>query len=85
MPFETSRTQNAVTQYYHTVSFRQSFANPPVFVSGMQTTDSAETATGRCRNLDRFHVDVRIEEERSDDNETVHTTEVVGYVAVQYP
>jgi hypothetical protein len=83
MPFETGRTQDTVTQYYYNVSFRQSFANPPVLISGMQTTDSAETASVRCRNLDRVHVDARIEEERSADYETLHTTEVVGYVAVQ--
>ena len=85
LPLETSRTQDAVTQVHETVAFRQSFTHPPVFISGMQTTEDNDTATVRCRNLDRFHLDVRIEEERSGDNETVHTTEVVGYVAVQYP
>lgn len=83
MPFETGRTQNAVTQVYQTVSFRQSFANPPVFVSGMQTTDSADTANVRCRNLGRFRVEIQIDEEQSGDTETSHATEVVGYVALQ--
>ena len=85
MPFETGRTPNAVTQSYYTMSFRQSFADPPVLISGMQTTDSADTAAVRCRGLDRFDVDARIQEEQSGDSETSHTTEVVGYVAVQEP
>ena len=42
--------------------------------------DGPDTAGLRYRNLGRSSVDVFVEEERSRDGETNHTTETVGYL-----
>ena len=85
LPFEVSSTNNVVTQTYRSVSFHQSFTTPPVFIAGMQTSDGNDTANVRCRSLDGYQVDVQIDEERSLDSETSHTTEVVGYMVFGAP
>ena len=48
----------------------------------MQTTDGGNTANLRWQNKDFSGVDVRIAEEQSEDGETRHAAEVVGYIAI---
>jgi len=52
----------------------------PAFVASTQSFDGGDTAGLRRRNIDSSSVDVRVEEERSDDAETNHVDETVGYV-----
>ena len=78
--FEVDRTRDSLTDDPTAIGFSEDVGSEPVFVAGMQTADGHNSAALRCRNLDRNGVDVHIEEERSDDDETAHTTEVVGYL-----
>jgi hypothetical protein len=78
--FEAGRTGNTVTDERHTVGLDHDLGAAPVFLAGMQTADGPDTAGLRYRSLDGTSVDALVDEERSDDSETSHTTETIGYV-----
>ena len=73
------QTSDAVTSRWYTISFDRSLSDPAVVLAAMQTTNGRDPATVRYRNLTSDGVQVKIEEEQSADQETSHTTEVVGY------
>ena len=79
--FEVGSTNDTVTEEWHDVAFSGSYDNPD-FLADIQTTDGSDTAALRYRRLDSDGVDVRIEEERSRGDETNHTTERIGYLAM---
>jgi hypothetical protein len=60
----------------------ETFTAPPTFLAEMQTTDGWDTANLRWRNKDVNSVQVWVDEEQSTDEETWHTSEVVGYLAI---
>jgi type II secretory pathway pseudopilin PulG len=76
---EAAVTPNAVTQNWYAIGFGGSWA-APVFLADMQTTDGGDPAVLRYRNLTATGVEVFVEEEQSNDTETNHITEAVGYV-----
>jgi hypothetical protein len=78
--FEVNRTEDSITDQWKTVSFNQPFECGPVFIADMQTTDGEDTANLRWQNKTLNGVEVRVDEEKSRDDETSHTTEVVGYM-----
>jgi hypothetical protein len=79
--YEVSSTKNDVTHDWRRVDFNQPFAQPPIFLADMQTTDGGNTANVRWQNRSLSSVEVSIDEEQSRDSETDHITEVVGYMA----
>jgi hypothetical protein len=79
---EAGRTPNAVTDSPSTIDFAGSYDAPPVVLAAAQTADGPDTATVRRTALDETGIEVAIEEGRSADAETNHTTEAVGYFAV---
>lgn len=80
--FAVNLTENIVSHGLHTITFNPAFQKIPVFLSEMQTADGGDVANIRWQNKDEYAVDVSIDEEQSADNETNHTTEVVGYFAI---
>ena len=80
---EARRTTNVVTDEWSRIDFDRTYRDPPHFMADLQTFDGSDTAGLRYRNLTGTGVDVFVEEERSADNETNHTTESVGYLAIQ--
>jgi hypothetical protein len=80
MAFEVSTPPEMVTDQGYTIEFSEPFLSPPMVLAAMQTTNGSDTATLRWTNRDRFGIDIRIAEEQSQDDETAHTPEVVGYV-----
>jgi hypothetical protein len=81
--FRSGLTPNNVRHTPANVTFGQSFETPPVFLANIQTTDGGDPAALRYLSLARKRATIFVEEERSRDNETNHTTEVVGYFALQ--
>jgi PKD repeat protein len=79
--FEVATTGNAVTDQFSPISFSSTFAEGPRFLADMQSTHGEDTAAMRWRNRNPQGVEVKIEEDQSFDEETVHITEVVGYMA----
>ena len=81
--YNVGQTANAVTHNSYSLLFDTQFASPPIFLADMQTTDGGDTANVRCRNKAGDAVDVLIDEEQSRDSEIGHTTEVVGFIALE--
>ncbi|MEM6812044.1 MAG: LamG-like jellyroll fold domain-containing protein [Pseudomonadota bacterium] len=81
--FLVSTTGDVVTQNTTTVNFGGTFGATPVFVADMQTDDGGDTAvTAGTGILTTTGTEVYIDEEQSNDTEIGHTTENVGYIAL---
>ncbi len=80
--YEVSSTADAVKHGYTTVDLTEGFMAAPVIIADMQTLDGGDTSVVRCNEVGQDGFLVRIEEEQSRDTETSHTTEVVGYIAI---
>ena len=80
--FEAGRTETAVTDGWYDIEFRNSY-DSPLLVADMQTLNGINPAGLRYADLDGAGSKVRIEEERSRDDETAHIPESVGYLAVE--
>ena len=69
---------------FETVTFDAiNFDNPPEFISAIQSRNGPEPAEIRYQNLSKKGVDLKIEEERSFDDEASHANEVPGYLAFE--
>ena len=84
VPFEAATTPDAVTHAWYALGFAQGYGDS-VFLAGVQTFDGGDTVGLRYRNLGPTSVEVFLEEEKSKDTETAHTSEVVGYLVFDRP
>lgn len=75
-------TGDRVTHSDRAVSFDSDFANDPVFLAQMQSTDGGDTSNTRTSSLNESGATVFVDEEISRDSETNHTTETVGFAAL---
>jgi len=80
LSFVVNKTNNMVKHSFYKIVFNDVFINIPSFLADLQTFNGADTANLRWKNKGRSGVDVKITEEQSADDETNHTTEVVGYM-----
>ena len=80
--FEAGRS-SGVTDAWDSTDFTRKYGVSPIFLANMQTFRGPDTAELRYRNLAPDRVEVRVEEEQSSDNETNHTGEEVGYLALR--
>jgi hypothetical protein len=83
LEFQASRTGDEVTQADRSIGFSHSFSSTPGFFAQMQTCDGGDTALVRYRSLGASSATVFVEEEKSGDSEIDHTTEVVGWLAIE--
>lgn len=83
MAIDVARTGNTVTHSSYTINFNRTFNTAPVFLADLQTTDGGDTANLRWQNKVAASLSVQVDEERSQDSETSHTAEVVGYIAIR--
>jgi len=79
-PFEVGTA--SVHEPWASVSFDGTYENPQ-FVAGIQTFNGPNTANLRYRNLSSSGVDIKVEEEQSQDDEMSHRYERVGYVVFE--
>ena len=80
-PISIVSSPDKVTHAWYKLDFPENYSEP-VFLAHMQTTGGGDTAALRHKNLGNTGVQIRIEEERSRDQEIAHTTESVGYVVI---
>lgn len=80
--FLASTTGDNVTDATTTINFGGTFASTPIFIADMQTLDGGDTATAAGVSLSTTQAQVFIDEESSSDAETAHTTENIGYLAL---
>lgn len=76
--FEFGRTPNEVTDEWYKIAFQRNQVVPQIFAD-MQTENGGDTAELRYRNLRSGSVEIQVEEEQSQDDETNHASEVVGF------
>ena len=77
-------TANAVRHSWYQASFEKSYSNQtPLVLASMQTYDGSDAAGIRIRNLNQNGLEMKVEEERSRDSETAHTTEAVGLILLE--
>lgn len=79
LSIEVADTGDIMDETSKTITFIEPFAEPPVFVASIQTTDGGDTASLRWTNRSNSAISVNVEEEQSNDTEMSHTTEAVGY------
>ena len=73
------KTQDEVTDRWHTVDYGKQFINLPIFFGTMQSYDGSDTSSIRYENKTYSEIQVKVEEEQSADDETTHTSETVGF------
>ena len=79
--FEAGRTPDEVRHPWYRIDFNVPFAAVPVFLGNIDTFDGSDTAGLRFRNGLASNIEVKVEEEKSRDSETRHTTERVSWTA----
>lgn len=76
-------TGNSVTHATTTINFGSAFSAAPIFIADMQTLDGGDTAIAAgAASVTTTQAQVYIDEEASSNSETSHTTEEVGYLAL---
>ncbi|GMG84889.1 hypothetical protein LNKW23_41050 [Paralimibaculum aggregatum] len=76
-------TGDTVTHNEHEITFDNGVSGNVVFFAQMQSTDGGDTATVRASYVDGSGATVYVEEEQSKNDETSHTSEEVGYLALE--
>ena len=71
-----------VHEEWHTLEFGDSYADPQ-FLADIQTFTGPNTANVRYRNLTDSSVELKIQEEQSEDEEMAHRYERVGYAVFE--
>ena len=79
---QAGRTSDRVSEEWALISLERQIDVQPAFLAAIQTFDGTDTSTLRHRSLSSSGVEVFVEEEQSADDEVVHVTEVVGYLAL---
>jgi hypothetical protein len=79
--YEVGRMGAGVSSKVTTLVYQAAFAQPPMFLADMQTTNGGDPANLRWLNRNDVAVEVWVSEEQSKDAETVHAAESVGYFA----
>jgi len=76
------RTANEVTHDWYSVNFCTGFDAPPIVLTSIETFDGPDTAGTRVKDVTPKGFSVRIEEERSANQEIAHNSEVVSFIAI---
>ena len=80
----TGSTGDTVTHNTTNINFGGTFSSTPIFIADMQSLDGGDPSyTAGAATLSTTQVDVYIDEESSNDTETNHTAETVGYLALE--
>jgi hypothetical protein len=80
--YEAATTGDTVTHNLYDITFQTDFNTAPLFLADMQSTDGADTAALRMQNVTSNGVQIKVQEEQSNDSETAHSSETVGYLAL---
>ncbi len=80
--FLVGETTNSVNHNVTTIDFGGTFSNIPVFVHDQQTRDGGDTSYSQSSFVTTTNAGVYVGEEQSRDSEVWHTSEVIGYYAL---
>ena len=73
------KTADKVRNRWYTIDFDIQLPTIPIFLGAMQSQDGLDPSTIRHRNKSHSELEVMVVEEQSEDDETRHTSETVGY------
>ena len=86
MPFEAFEAETAndyFAQFFQRLKFDQKYDFVPSVLTSLSTYNGADNSHLRFRNLDLDSIDVKVEEDTSADNETLHAAqETVSYLVI---
>ena len=82
LPYEAGLTAQTITDNWSDISMQTAFPDLPLLLAKIQTYNSGDTAGLRSQKPTKNSIQVKIEEERSADEETTHVAEVVGYLTI---
>ena len=74
-----NKTADRVRNRWYTVRYGKQLPEPPIFFGTMQSLNGIDTSAIRYTNKTNREVKIMVEEEQSADQETMHTSESVGY------
>ena len=80
--FEVATPDTAVTPAFQTFAWAASFSENPAVITGMQTMEGTDPAALRLQNSTLSGVEVKIDEECSQDTELEHYPETIGYIVL---
>jgi hypothetical protein len=81
MRYEAALTGDSITHLSASVEYDSAFAENPLVLAAMQTSDGGDTARIRSDASSVTALHIHVAEEQSRDTETAHTTEQAGYLA----
>lgn len=81
---EAGMTDTIIDHAFFGIALDRSFPTSPVVLAGAQTTRGADPVGVRIQRPSSGQIQVKLQEEQSDDDETDHNaSEVVGYLALE--
>ncbi len=80
--YEVGLTTNSIKDVWTKIDYQKQFSSMPFFFTYLQTENVRDTAALRQKKLGVSSVQIKVEEEQSKDNETVHSREVAGYFII---
>ena len=80
LQYEVGTVGTKVTNKWFKKTYQESYAQPPMTLAAMQTTNNTDTSALRLINA-ASSFQVKVEEEKSFDKEVTHPYETVGYMA----
>lgn len=83
LDFDANISPIEVTQRNYDIDFRANLGSDAALFANLQTLRGSDTAAVRYRSVDGNGARVFIQEERSADNEVVHTSERIGFLAIE--
>ena len=82
LKYQAERTGAKIDHTWDKVSFEPSFDTVPNLLASLSSFEGSDSAGLRYRNLDVAKVQLKVEEDRSLDNETNHVNEIVDFLAI---
>ena len=81
--YQVGTTGDSITHNWSSIDFNPNFSQTPQFLASLSSYDGADPSGLRYRNLDEDTVEIKIEEDKSFDNEIEHTSETASYLALE--
>ncbi len=81
--YAAALTENSINSNWRTIEFKVEFTSAPLFVGALATYNNGDPAAVRYQSLTASGVQVRVEEDTTQDGETGHPPEVVAYLAIE--
>jgi hypothetical protein len=82
--YEVAVSPDKVNSQWRKITFQEGFTNAPVFIADMQSMSDIDTANLRFAELTATEVQITVSEEQSNDTETDHDYESVGFMAISW-